>query len=214
MGKEQVGGAKGWTNYLIDFFSSIKDEHYVFGLDDFMISRPVDIEVFETCLSLLDEKVGRIDLQPSLQYARDSNFVKPYTEKNGIKFLSLVDSGRGTNLYQNAAAFSIWNREWFLKNIRRDWSPWDWEITGSMSLADGDGYDVIGSVDRWAIKKMEVLSSQWPGIINVRGIREEDIEEMKKLQSEDDRVKSFTPIMDDKWYYNVHGGWENVILGK
>jgi hypothetical protein len=214
MGKEQVGGAKGWTNYLIDFFSSIKDEHYVFGLDDFMISRPVDIEVFETCLGLLDENVGRIDLQPSLQYARDSNFVKPYTEKNGIKFLSLVDSGRGTNLYQNAAAFSIWNREWFLKNIRRDWSPWDWEITGSMSLADGDGYDVIGSVDRWAIRKMEVLSSQWSGIINVRGIREEDIEEMKKLQSEDDRVKSFTPIMDDKWYYNVPGGWENVILGK
>ena len=214
MGKEQVGGAKGWTNYLIDFFSSIKDEHYVFGLDDFMISRPVDIEVFETCLGLLDENVGRIDIQPSFQYARDSNFVKPYTEKNGIKFLSLVDSGRGTNLYQNAAAFSIWNREWFLKNIRRDWSPWDWEITGSMSLADGDGYDVIGSVDRWAIRKMEVLSSQWSGIINVRGIREEDIEEMKKLQSEDDRVKSFTPIMDDKWYYNVPGGWENVILGK
>jgi hypothetical protein len=214
MGKEQVGGAKGWTNYLIDFFSSIKDEHYVFGLDDFMISRPVDIEVFETCLGLLDENVGRIDLQPSLQYSRDSNFVKPYTEKNGIKFLSLVDSGRGTNLYQNAAAFSIWNREWFLKNIRRDWSPWDWEITGSMSLADGDGYNVIGSVDRWAIRKMEVLSSQWSGIINVRGIREEDIEEMKKLQSEDDRVKSFTPIMDDKWYYNVPGGWENVILGK
>jgi hypothetical protein len=179
-----------------------------------MISRPVDIEVFETCLGLLDENVGRIDLQPSLQYARDSNFVKPYTEKNGIKFLSLVDSGRGTNLYQNAAAFSIWNREWFLKNIRRDWSPWDWEITGSMSLADGDGYDVIGSVDRWAIKKLEVLSSQWPGIINVRGIREEDIEEMKKLQSEDDRIKKFTPLMDDKWYYNVPGGWENVILGK
>ena len=179
-----------------------------------MISRPVDIEVFETCLSLLDEKVGRIDLQPSLQYARDSNFVKPYTEKNGIKFLSLVDSGRGTNLYQNAAAFSIWNREWFLKNIRRDWSPWDWEITGSMSLADGDGYNVIGSVDRWAIRKMEVLSSQWPGIINVRGIRKEDIEEMKKLQSEDDRVKNFTPIMDDKWYYDIPGGWENVILGK
>ena len=214
MGKEQVGGAKGWTNYLIDFFSSIKDEHYVFGLDDFMISRPVDIEVFETCLGLLDENVGRIDLQPSLQYARDSNFVKPYTEKNGIKFLSLVDSGRGTNLYQNAAAFSIWNREWFLKNIKRDWSPWDWEITGSISLADGDGYDVIGSVDRWAIKKLEVLSSQWPGIINVRGIRKEDIEEMKKLQSEDDRIKKFTPLMDDKWYYNVPGGWENVILGK
>ena len=100
------------------------------------------------------------------------------------------------------------------ENIKRNWTPWGWETIGSMSFANGDGYKVIGSVDRWAIKKLEVLSSQWPGIINVRGIREEDIEEMKKLQSEDDRVKSFTPIMDDIWYYNVLGGWENVILGK
>lgn len=215
LGKEQVGGAKGWSNYLIDFFSSIKDEFFIYGLDDFMIARPVDEEVYNTCLDLLDEKVGRIDLQPSLQYARPSQYVEPFTEKNGINFVKLVDSGRGVNLYQNAAAFSIWNKKWFLKNIRRDWSPWDWEITGSMSLADGDGYRVIGSLDRWAIRKLEVLSSQWPGIINVRGIRQEDLDIMKLLCKPTDRVKDFVPVADNKWYYEVpNGDWESTIFGK
>jgi len=165
-------------------------------------------------LGLLDENVGRIDLQPSLQYARDSNFVKPYTEKNGIKFLSLVDSGRGTNLYQNAAAFSIWNREWFLKNIRRDWSPWDWEVQGS-AMADGDGFQVIGSVDRWAIKKLELASNAaWPGVLNVRGIRDVDVKEMENLRSSSDKITEFTKIMEDKWYYDVpNRDWEKTIFG-
>jgi hypothetical protein len=215
MGSEQVGGVKGWSNYLIDYFSSIDDEYFVKGLDDFMIARPVDEEVFKTCLELLSPEIGRIDLQPSLQYSRSSQHVYPYTEKNDIKFLSLVDSGHGHNLYQNAAAFSIWNRQWFLKNIRRDWSPWDWEITGSMSLADGDGYKVLGTVDRWAVRKLEILSSQWSDIINVRGIREEDLEMMKKLQISTDRLTKFEPVMEDKWYYEVpEGTWETVIFGK
>jgi hypothetical protein len=213
LGKEQIGGANGWSNYLIDFFSSIDDEYFVYGLDDFMIARNVDEEVFETALSLLDKNTGRIDLQPSLQYARPQHFVKNYTTKNDIEFLSLVESGHGTNLYQNAAAFSIWNRKWFLKNIRRDWSPWDWEITGSMSLADGDGFNVIGSKNRWAIRKLELLSSQWPGVINVRGILPEDVEEMKKLTSNSDRITNLKPIMDEKWYYEVPGGnWEQTIF--
>ena len=213
LGAEQVGGANGWSNYLIDFFSSIEDEYFVYGLDDFMIARKVDEEVFATALTLLDEKVGRIDLQPSLQYARPQNFVQSHVRNEGIEFLSLVDSGKGTNLYQNAAAFSIWNKKWFLKNIRRDWSPWDWEITGSMSYADGDGFKVIGSKDRWAVRKLEILSGQWPNIINTRGIKPEDLEEMKKLSKSSDRITTFKPIMEEKWYYEVPGGnWEQTIF--
>lgn len=216
LGKEQIGGAKGWSNYLIDYFSNIDDEYFIFGIDDFMISRPVDEEVFSTALELINEKIGRIDLQCSLQYARPQNLVQPYLEKNGIQFYRLVDSGRGVNLYQNAGAFSIWNRKWFLKNIRRDWSPWDWEVTGSMSSADGDGYHVVGSFDRWAIKKLELLSNAaWPNVINTRGLRKEDVEQMSLLKSSSDRVTNFQPIMDNRWYYEVPGGdWEKVIFGE
>jgi hypothetical protein len=216
LGKEQIGGAKGWSNYLIDYFSSIEDEYFIFGIDDFMIARPVDEEVYSTALEIMDETIGRIDLQCSLQYARSSHHVIPFTEKNDIKFVRLVDSGKGHNLYQNAGAFSIWNKKWFLKNIRRDWSPWDWEVTGSMSLADGDGYFVVGSLDRWAIKKLELLSNAaWPGIVNVRGLRKEDVNEMQTLMSPYDRVTNFQPVMDNKWYYEVpNGDWEKTIFGE
>lgn len=214
LGTEQVNGAKGWSNYLIDFFSSIDDEHFIFGIDDFVIARPVDLELYETAVSLLDDRIGRIDLQP-LQHAREPRHLQMFTEKNGIQFIRLVDSGKGINLYQNSGAFSIWNRKWFLKNIRRDWSPWDWEVTGSLNLADGDGHYVVGSKDRWTIKKLELLSDRsWPNLLNVRGIRNEDLEVMNSLKKTTDRVTNFVPIMRDDLYYNVPGGWESKIFGE
>jgi hypothetical protein len=215
MGSEQVGGAKGWTNHLLDFFEKIEDEYFVFGLDDFMISRPVDLELFKTCKELLSDKIGRIDLQPSLQYARRKDQVNFYAEKNGVQFLSLRSPQPGGSDYHIASAFSIWNKKWFLKNMKRNWSPWDWELTGSSSLQGGDSEPkVIGSVDRWTIKKLEVLSSRWGDLINIRGIRKEDVEEMKKLSKPTDRIKNFIPIMDNQWYYSVpNGDWESTIFG-
>lgn len=216
LGTEQVGGAKGWSNYLIDYFSNIDEEFMIFGIDDFMIARPVDIKTYETCLTILkDINVGRIDLQCSLQYGRSPVHTMDYKTVNGVKFLTMVQSANGVNLYQNAGAFSIWNRKWFLKNIRKDWSPWDWEIQGS-ALANNDGYNVIGSVDRWPIRKLELLSNAgWPGVLNVRGIRDEDLDEMKKLRSNSDRVRHFEKVMDDKWGYDLLGSkWVEIIYGK
>ena len=216
LGPEQLGGAKGWTNHLLDFFEKIDDEYFVFGLDDFMISRPVDLDLFETCKQLLNDKIGRIDLQPSLQYARGPEQVEFYTELNNVKFLSLRSPHIGSTDYHIASAFSIWNRKWFLKNMKRNWSPWDWELIGSSSLMDGKNEPkVIGSVDRWAVKKLEVLSGRWGELINIRGIRNEDLEEIKKLTNPTDRIKNFVPIMDEQWYYSVPGGnWEKTIFGE
>ena len=61
----QVGGAKSWTNYLIKYFSKLDCEYFIFGIDDFMIARPVDHEVFESAQKLIKThiKIGRIDLQ-------------------------------------------------------------------------------------------------------------------------------------------------------
>ena len=215
LGPEQVNGAKGWSNYLIDYFNSINDEFFIFGIDDFVVARPVDEEVYKVCKSLLDSKIGRIDLQCSMQYGRAKRHVKPYTTKENISFLQLNQSGYGENIYQNSGAFSIWNKKYFLKNIRRDWSPWDWEIKGS-ELANFDGYKIIGSVDRWALRKLELISNAgWPGVINTTGIRLEDIEEMKKLIDPSDRVKIFENVSDNRWgYYDSCGeNWIKIIFG-
>lgn len=218
MGSEQVGMRNGWSNYLIDYFSSIEDEFFIFGIDDFMIVREVDHELFEICKKLLDPTIiGRVDLQPSLQWGRDEDLITDYKTVDGIEFQKMLQSDPlpwERLMYQNAGAFSIWNRKWFLKNIRRDWSPFDWEVIGSR-LAENDGFIVVGSKDRWVVRKTELLSdAAYPGILNTRLIREEDLEEMKRLIDPSDRVTKFQPQYGDHWYGGKLPDWENIIYGK
>lgn len=212
MAEKRIGGVKAWSNYLIDYFNSIEDEYFVFGLDDFLIIREVDLELFNTCTELLNKSIGRIDLQPSLQYARHKNMVSPYKTHNNVDFLKLSqNSGSMNGLYRIAAAFSIWNKDWFLKTLQRNWSPWDWEIIGNRSHSN-DGYDVIGSVDKWCIKKTEGLSNRWGDKINTKAIRPEDKEKMKELSQPTDKVVTFFennmvlyPPLGDKWVDIIYG---------
>ena len=58
-----------------------------------------------------------------------------------------------------------------------------WETIGG-KLAEGDGYKILGTSDRWCAKKIELVSdNQYPGKLNVFGLREEDINKVKELYS-------------------------------
>ena len=84
-------------------------------------------------------------------------------------------------------------------------------------MAEFDGYKVIGSVDRWAIKKIELLSNNgWPNVINTQGIRDVDIVEMEKLKNPTDRVLLFENIKDQRWGYEEYCGknWLQIIFGE
>lgn len=215
LSKEQLNGAKGWSNYLIDFFNSINDDFFYFGIDDFMVVRPVDKNIIHTSINILDDKIGRIDLQP-LEWARDRKYLIPYKESNGTRFFKLGNSESPFNhLYRNSGSFSIWNKKWFLKNIERNWSPWDWEILGSQKSLN-DGFEVMGTYDKYAVKKSELLSKQWGNIINTTGIRDEDIEMMKLMSDKSDRITKFENYGYDTFGYYEYAGesWLEKIYGK
>lgn len=214
LGKEQVNGAKGWTNYLIPFFKKLDSKYFIFGIDDFMIVRPVNSNVFSAACEIMNNEIGRIDLQP-LFYARSPKVFTYYTEHNGISFIKMKQKARKKqNLYRIAGAFSIWNREWFIKNMKPDWTPWDWEIKGS-KLSENDGYEVVSSLKEFAIFKSELLSEQWPGQINTLGIREEDVIEMKKMCVPNDRITDFARIGPNLYGYSEFAGpnWEEKLYG-
>jgi hypothetical protein len=214
LGKVQINGAKGWTNYLIPFFEQLESKYFIFGIDDFMIVRPVNQKIFNAAWNIMNNGIGRIDLQP-LYYARPKNFFSLYREYEDIKFIKMKDKARKkVNLYRNAGAFSIWNRNWFLKNMHKNWSPWDWEIKGS-KFSENDGYEVIGTMDQFAILKSELLSEQWPNKINTLAIRESDVEEMKKLIQPSDRISDFETIGRDIFGYSKYAGpdWEEKLYG-
>ena len=209
---ERVGGVGNWSTYLVDYFSSIDDNYFIFGLDDFLIVREVDLDIFEACLEIMGDTIGRIDLQP-LQHARNKNDLSHYKTHNGVEFIKLAQSSRSDNLYRLSCAFSIWNKKWFLKTLEKNWSPWDWEINANNGRHDDDGFDVVSTKDRWCIKKTEGLSGRWAGKINVKAIRQEDKDKMKELMSPNDRVTTFWD--NNEIQYTPFGErWVEAIYGK
>ena len=208
MGKEQVGKAKGWSNYLIDFFEFIDDEHFIFGIDDFYMARPFDRELYEVLLKEKDDPmVGRIDLQPSIQHARNPEDVSVYKDFGDFKILELAQRTKTSFIYRITGQFSIWNREYFLKNMQRNWTPHDWEVIGGQ-LAEGDGYKILGTADRWCVKKIELVSDQqYPGKLNVLGLREEDINTVKEMYGDrPEEIGNFKDEWSDRdWLTLIYG---------
>jgi len=215
LGKYQKNGAKGWTNYLIKYFSKIKDENIIFGLDDFLIARPINFKVLENCFLAVSPEIGRIDLQP-MQYARKKYLFKFHKKINGVNFYELKKYYFWEQTYGISAAFSIWNRKWFLKYLEKNMSPWEWELKSSKKVRF-DKKKILCSWDQFAIKKVEMLSDgAWPGFLNTNGLRKADISSIKKIQRKSDRVKKFKAISGIRSGYEELAGknWINKIFGK
>jgi hypothetical protein len=214
LAKEQKNGANGWSNYLVKYFSKIKDEFFIFGIDDFMIVRPVNKKLFRISKKLLTKNIGRIDLQPA-QFARHNSCFKNFCLVDGYDFKEIIKNKFFYKTYPVAGAFSIWNRKWFLKTLDKNMSPWQWEIEGSKKIKN-DNHKVICSWNNSVIKKIELISDRaWPGIINILGIRNIDIKKMKKIKDKNDRIVKFKKINGKISGYEEFAGrnWVKKILG-
>ena len=175
----QIGGAENWTTYLYDFFSKVNDENFIFACDDHLITRKVDIKLIEEISKLCNnnEKIGRFDLTPSIQLSQNRiGQTKFFCNLKNYKVIELNQYSHKNFIYRITGQWSIWNREYFLKNCKPNWSPWQWEIEGGR-MSEGDGYHILGTSDHWCIKKIEGLSGkQFPGILNVKYLKSEDID--------------------------------------
>jgi len=177
MADKQEGGVQEWTTYLNEFFSSIPDEHFVFACDDHLVVRPVDKELFEKIIRVCkeDDTVGRFDLTATIQLAKERHGQQtPYNNKY-LPITKLNQHSKQAFIYKITGQWSVWQRDYFLKNCPKHWSPWQWETIGGRA-AEGDGFEILGTKDRWCVKKIEGLSgAQFPGILNVDQMYKEDV---------------------------------------
>ena len=216
LGDKQINGPQGWSNHLRNFFENIDDEHFIFGLDDYMVAREVNHKILNVCKNEItsNKNVGRVDLQCSLRYARSRADVLPYKVIDGVRFLKLkhdIDI-YSRLIYKITCAYSIWRRDYFLDYLWKDASPWEFEELGS-AAAQNNKREVIGTFDDWAVKQIELLSDKWPNIINIRGLRSDDVKAIKKLQHKKDRIKQFQKVMNNLDVGYGDWDWEKVIYG-
>ena len=171
-----------WTKDLYEFFKNTKDEYFILSLDDFFFNREADNNKLDNLLSYTkDHKVGRIQL---------IDFQEGYYELLGIsnesntKLLRLKQDA----IYRLSCQVSIRDRDYLLKYFNHNWTPWDLELRGSKH-AMNDGWEIIGSYSSVMGSNIEgALSSKWPGKVNIRGLKDEDLEYLLKeniLKKED-----------------------------
>jgi hypothetical protein len=219
LAQKQIGGADRWSDYIVNYFKNIKDKFFIFGIDDFMVVRPVDFKILKTSVMLIKKykNIGRVDLQP-VQYAKNIFMFKKFGDHNSFQFKEIKKYFFLFKTYLATGAFSIWEKKFFLSSFEKNMSPWQWEIYGTKKLQKHKKI-VICSWNCSAIKKIELLSNKaWPGYINIRGIRKEDINQMRKLVKQSDRVKKFKKVSSLVSGYCARNAndnnWVNKIYGK
>jgi hypothetical protein len=182
-----------WSNNLIDYFKSIDDKYFYFSLEDLLIIRPVDQKLLEACRSMMDNSVGRIDLWNSVQFGNGRRgHVSYYKTHMGVKFL-IENQNPPQSVYRVSCSNSIWNKNWFLKTLERDFSTLDWETKANDGRNNNDGFNVLSTIDRWTPTVVHSLGKRWGGRINVQGMLKEDIDYLLEISSEDER-KEFIDV--------------------
>lgn len=165
----QVGNtAEEWMKAMVRFFESLDDEFIIWASDDFLLSRKIDMDIYNKILNKMkeDPKIACGKLCLSL-------FHKPseYDEIGDDMFML-----NETAQYSSVVQLNIWRREPLIHFMKISSTPWDFELDGSKRLNES-GWKVIGSFDS-ALKYPDrtAMSKTHPGKVSVLGNKVDDVE--------------------------------------
>ena len=204
LAKKRDLSPKSWSTKLIDFFESINDEFFYFSLEDYLVIRPVNHNLLDTCEDLLTHTIGRIDLWNSVQLNRPNSLVETFTYK-GFRFATQSQNALPLD-YRISSSNSIWNRNWLLKTLPRDWSTNDWEVKGNDGRNNNDSFEVLTTIDTWTPSVVHALSERcWGEKINIDGMYDNDIDKLKELSDVTDRCTEFFKFKEFNQVLNLKG---------
>jgi hypothetical protein len=157
-----------WSIRLLEYFNSIEDKQVIFGLDDFLPTKPFDYKIFNHAIKYMyDNNVKRYELGVGHSW---------HTHKH-IKDDFVYEYGQDS-LYRISTQFSVWDREYLIKRLLGKTNAWDFELQGSRD-AISDGEIIIATYPyAWDWVQAGALSGRHPNKVNVLGIKREDVEEM------------------------------------
>lgn len=169
---EQRGGSSAWSQYLRRHLSRIADDYVVFGLDDYLLSAPMNRKVFDTLFRAMvdDAEIVAARLCQSDFYTDRERFIR----KDGLIELTAEAA------YSVTTQWSIWRREALIDVMASVLDPWSFEMAGSVYL-NSTGWKVIGSrIPALVYPDESCLSSKWQGV-RTRGTNPADIDEILRM---------------------------------
>lgn len=122
---------KEWSTDLRKYFQSIDDEWFIYGTEDMFLVYPVDFNSLNKLKTYMKPGVGRINITNDA-CRKDCSIL----EDNVVELTQTAD-------YRISCIYSIWNREYMLKYLQPEMTPWEFELEGSIAT-NNDGYKILG----------------------------------------------------------------------
>jgi len=115
LGKQSDFG-RNWTNPLIPYINNIKDEHFVFSVEDMMLTDYVDLDRMQ----LLENEIVNGNAQKAILDIHLNRFA---TEYKG-EILQL----KRTAPYRTTLHPCIWKKEYFQRYLKPNFTAWEFEV--------------------------------------------------------------------------------------
>jgi hypothetical protein len=128
---------RNWSGPLLNFFSKIKDEYFVLGLEDYWIFTHINRDLYQYLIdTYLKKNIAKICFDKTVEKYGS----KQIDSFNGFPIFKAKQMAK----YRTSLQFGIWRKDYFLKYLKPDISPWQFEIRGNR-LARNDGELIIGA---------------------------------------------------------------------
>jgi len=154
-----------WARDIRNYLATLSDPHVIFGLDDYLVSGPIDLQGY---YDLLDRVNGNTVCARLCR----SDFYQPHEHEREGEFVKLTPKAE----YSVTTQYSIWQTQALMEILAQVKTPWSFETDGSWAL-NHSGKQTIGRLQAVVpYPEQSALSNRWPGKVNVRGNPLEDVE--------------------------------------
>lgn len=174
---------KQWSDGLLKYLHSIKEQHVIIMLDDYWLTRTVDVRGIDTLFEYMRGKSNllRIDLTTDRLYAHG---VTRYGVYGHYDFVEAPNSQ-----YQMSLMPGMWNKKLFMDIVKTGWTPWDVELNGTSVVNEKPEIQVLGTRQN-PIAFVNALRDA-RGDININGIDEMHVENITRFFQTDMKVVDF-----------------------
>lgn len=168
-----------WSDGLIKYLESISESFVVIMLDDYWLSRHVDVHAVNLCLEYMSRyrSIIRIDLTLDRLFAGVGP-IYPSDDKEHDTHGYLDFVSRHGTPYQMSLMPGIWNKKLLLDILQPKWTPWDVEIDGTTKL-NKTSWIVLGTRQR-PVKMTNGLRNERE-CIDVDDIKPQDLKIITKM---------------------------------
>lgn len=166
-----------WSAALIDLLEEIDDEAFVLMLEDYWVTRPVNVPAIKMLYdyALQFKDILRIDLTTDRLFAYGPRYPQDVPDHGYCGWLDLVYS-EPTSAYHMSMMTGIWRRDNLLKVLIPDESPWQVELDGTRRVMEKYPHTmrVLGT-RQWPVKHGLGLRGGNHAEVDLSFLRAEDL---------------------------------------